>query len=209
MTTKRKPMIKETVGAAYYAFNEPLNDKDFDPEAYGVVYESPVIKSIGKSEEAETAVVRSSGIDYDTVSQTSGVDLSIEVVAFHPDDLAKARGEVVGANGMKLTGGSAKRPFVALGFPVYKRGGGQKFEWYPKCKLVENTDDIATSEESFSEQNDTLTFRAYGFNDDKNVSVVVDMESDKAPEGLTQDKFFAAPILTSAQLDTVIADLGV
>ena len=202
-------MIKESVGAAFYVFNEPLTDVDFDPTAYGEVYESPVIKSIGKSEEADTATVRSSGVDYETVSQTSGVDLSIEVVAFHPDDLAKARGEAIAANGLKLAGGKGKRPFLALGFPVYKRGGGVKYQWYPKCKLIENTDDIATSEESFSEQNDTLTFRAYAFNDEGNVSADVDMESDKAPVGLTQEKFFAQPILTSEQLDTVIADTGV
>ena len=56
-----------------------------------------------------------------------------------------------------------ERPFIALGFPNLKKGGGVKYTWYPKCQLIENTDDIATSEETFSEQNDTLTFRAYAF----------------------------------------------
>lgn len=196
--TEKRPMIKETVGAFYYAFF------DAETDLYDDTVKSPVIKTIGKTEEAETVTVRASGIDYDTISQLAGVDLAVEVVAFHPDDLAKARGEVIDATGLKFTGGGTKRPFVALGFPVFKKGGGIKYEWYPKCKLVENTDDIATSEDTFSEQNDTLTFKAYAFNDDRNVSVVVDMEATLAPEGLTEAKFFEAPILTPADLTAAI-----
>lgn len=208
--TIRKPMIKETVGAAYYSFNEPLeNSGTFDPQTYGTVYKSPVIKSIGKSEETDAVGVRSSGIEYDTVSKIVSLDIAMEVVAFHPDDLAKARGEIVNENGSVLAGGETERPFMALGFPVVKRGGVVKLEWFPKCKLIENTDDIATSEESFSEQNDTLTFKAYAFNDAGNTSFYVNTESEKAPKLLTQEKFFTAPILTSEQLDTIIADLGV
>lgn len=198
--TEKRPMIKETVGAAYYAFNEVR----FAAASYEPTIKSPVIKTIGKTEEAETTPIRASGIDYDTVSQLTGVDIAIEVVAFHPDDLAAARGEVVDASGLLMTGGTGDRPYLALGFPVIKKGGGIKYEWFPKCKLVENTDDIATSEESFSEQNDTLTFRAYAFNDNKNISVVVDMESDNAPEELTEEQFFTNPILTVADLTSAM-----
>ncbi|HHU79964.1 MAG TPA: phage tail protein, partial [Acholeplasmataceae bacterium] len=158
--TNKKPMIKETVGAAYYAFNTPDENGEYSPSTYEATVKSPVIKSIGTTENAESSVVRASGTDYATSSQTSSVELAIEVVAFHPDDLAKLRGENVDESGLISSGRPAERPFIALGFPILKKGGGVKYTWYPKCQLIENTDDIATSEETFSEQNDTLTFRA-------------------------------------------------
>ena len=203
MNTK-KPMIKETVGAAYYAFNTPDESGEFNPSTYEATVKSPVIKSIGITENSENSVVRASGSDYATSSQTSSVELAIEVVAFHPDDLAKLRGENVDNDGLISSGRPADRPFIALGFPILKKGGGVKYTWYPKCQLIENTDDIATSEETFSEQNDTLTFRAYAFNDDKDIKNYVDSEATNFPEGLTEDLFFSEVIVTKSDLDEVL-----
>ena len=199
--TNKKPMIKETVGAAYYAFNTPDENGEFNPSTYEATVKSPVIKSIGTTENAESSVVRASGTDYSTSSQTSSIELAIEVVAFHPDDLAKLRGENVDESGLISSGRPAERPFIALGFPILKKGGGVKYTWYPKCQLIENTDDIATSEETFSEQNDTLTFRAYAFNDDKDIKNYVDSEATNFPTGLTEEQFFTTPIITKADLD--------
>lgn len=199
--TNKKPMIKETVGAAYYAFNTPDGSGEYSPSTYEATVKSPVIKSIGTTENAESSVVRASGTDYSTSSQTSSVELAIEVVAFHPDDLAKLRGDNVDTDGLISSGRPSARPFIALGFPILKKGGGIKYTWYPKCQLIENTDDIATSEESFSEQNDTLTFRAYAFNDDKDIKNYVDSEATNFPTGLTEEQFFTTPIITKADLD--------
>ena len=46
---------------------------------------------------------------------------------------------------------------------VKLKNGKSRYEWFPKCKLVENSDDIATSEEKASEQTDTIKIRAYPF----------------------------------------------
>ena len=202
--TNKKPMIKETVGAAYYAFNIPDESGEYSPSTYEATVKSPVIKNIGTTENSENSVVRASGTDYSTSSQTSSVELAIEVVAFHPDDLAKLRGENVDESGLISSGRPAERPFIALGFPILKKGGGVKYTWYPKCQLIENTDDIATSEETFSEQNDTLTFRAYAFNDDKDIKNYVDSEATNFPTGLTEEQFFTTPIITKADLDEVM-----
>ena len=43
MKTK-KPLIKETVGAAYYAFNTPTEDGEFNPATYDEIVKSPIIK---------------------------------------------------------------------------------------------------------------------------------------------------------------------
>lgn len=199
--TNKKPMIKETVGAAYYAFNTPDGSGEYSPSTYEATVKSPVIKSIGTTENSESSVVRASGTDYSTSSQTSSVELAIEVVAFHPDDLAKLRGDNVDTDGLISSGRPSERPFIALGFPILKKGGGVKYTWYPKCQLIENTDDIATSEETFSEQNDTLTFRAYAFNDDKDIKNYVDSEATNFPTGLTEEQFFTTPIITKVDLD--------
>ena len=106
--------------------------------------------------------------------------------------------------GLILSGAPARRPFFAFGKVVKKVGGGVQYAWYPKCQLVENTDDIATSEESFSEQNDTITIRAYAFNDSHQKKTYVDSETENYPEGLTEEKFFTTPILTAEDLANAI-----
>ena len=149
MKTK-KPMVKETVGAQYYAFNQPTEDGEFqaDSSKYDV-------KNIGVTENMESTPIRASGKDYTTVNKTSSVDLAVETASVVPDDLAKMRNEVADLDGLITSGSSSQRPYFAYGKVVKKVGGGFRYEWYPKCQLVENTDDISTSEENFSEQNDT------------------------------------------------------
>ena len=56
-------------------------------------------------------------------------------------------------------------------------------------------------EESFEEQNDTLTIRAYAFDSTgKIIKNSVDSSSTHYPEGLTEDAFFNAPIITKEDL---------
>ena len=69
-------------------------------------------------------------------------------------------------------------------------------------KIVENSDDIATSEEKASEQTDTIKIRAYPF--DAAGNIVSKVTESTAPEGLTEEKFFAKPILTDADLTTAV-----
>lgn len=200
----KKPMIKETVGSLYTAFNTPTESGDFS-NTYEETIKSDVVKNIGTTENAENTIVRSSGVDYETVNQTSSIEMAVEVVAFDPATLARMRGDDTSDNGgLILSGAPARRPFFAFGKVVKKVGGGVQYAWYPKCQLVENTDDIATSEDSFSEQNDTITIRAYSFNDADQKKTYVDSETDSFPEGLTEEKFFTKPILTAADLASAV-----
>lgn len=202
MQTK-KPMIKETVGALYYNFNKG-KDGIFDPKSWeDETVKSPVIKKINRTETGDSTTVRASGEDYATSNQSANEEISVEVIAFGPDDLAKLRAEYL-ENELVFSGRSAIRPFIALGYPVIRQGNSKKYVWYPKCQLVENTDETSTSEESFSEQNDTLTFKAYAFNEAGDKKVYVDSEIS-FPEGLTENAFFNKPILTKADLEAAIA----
>lgn len=207
MQTKR-PMIKESVGSQYYSFNTPTETGDFDPATYEATIKTDTVKSIGTTENAESATVKASGKDYETVNQSSNVELAVEVVAFDPDDLARMRGDNVSTNGLISSGRNTKRPFFAYGKVVKKVGGGFRYDWYPKCQLVENTDDIATKEDSFSEQNDTVTIRCYAFNEAGDIRNSVDSESTKFPEGITEEKFFTKPIITEADLTAIVTPEG-
>ena len=202
----KRPMMKETVGAQYYAFNTPDEDGNVDYTTYEDTIKTEVVKQIGTTENGDTTTVRASGKDYASFNQVSSTDLEVEVVAFPQEDLARMRGENIATNGLVSSGGTKERPYFAYGKVVKLVGGGVRFDWYPKCQVIENTDDIATSEDSFSEQNDTVTIRAYAFNEKGENKNYVDSSITGFPEGLTEEKFFSKPIVTSADLDAVVAE---
>lgn len=196
----KKPPIKETVGALYYCFDTPAEDSNAYVGNYGTeVSKSEVVKSISVTENGDSTPVFASGVTYETISDKTSIDLSVEVVAFDSADLRKMRGDTVGTNGLILSGKPSARPFFAFGKVVKLRGGDVRYVWYPKCQLSENTDDISTKEESFSEQNDTVTIKALPFDADGNIEATYD-SSVKKVEGMTEDKFFAKPILKDADL---------
>lgn len=202
--TTKKPMVKETVGALYYAFNTPDSKGNFSTEYEEEVVKSEVVKNIGTTENSEAVVVRASGQDYTTVSQNESIEMAVEVVAFDPEDLAKMRGDIIGTAGLNRSGRTTTRPYFAFGKVVKKLNGKFELAWYPKCQLVENTDDIATKDQNFSEQNDTVTIKAYSYNELGDKKTYVNNEMSKFPEGLTEEKFFAKPILDDAGLAAAI-----
>ena len=202
MKTK-KPMLKETVGALYLAFNTPNDKGEFDVATYEETSKSEVVKSISTTENAESTTVRASGQDYMTLSQNSSIDQAVEVIAFDAEDVAKMRADKVGKYLVK-SGSTGERPYFAFGKVVKRTGGKVEYVWYPKCQLIENTDDISTSEESFNEQNDTLTIRAYAYNTEGDKSVRVNSEMSNFPEGLTEEKFFTKPLTTDDEIEALI-----
>lgn len=204
ITTKR-PKIKETVGALYYAFNTMTEVGEFNPKSYETTNKSDVVKTITTTDNATTTTVRASGQDYETVNQSASIENEVEIIALDPEDLAKMRGDDIHENGLILSGAPRKRPFFAFGKVVKKVGGVVEYVWYPKCQLTENTDETATSEEEFSEQTDTVTITAYAFDDKGNKSVRVNSEMTSFPEKLTEEKFFEKPILDDAGLTAATA----
>lgn len=202
----KRPMIKETVGALYYAFNTMTEKKEFNPGAYEATNKSNVVKNIGTSDNSENTTIRASGEDYETVNQMTSIDSAVEVIAIDPEDLARMKGDDISDEGGLILGGApSKRPFFAFGKVVKKLGGGVQYKWYPKCQLIENSDDISTSEEKFNEQNDTITIRAYAFDKYGNKFTYVDSETTNFPEGITEEKFFEKPILTKEDLVAAVA----
>ena len=156
------------------------------------------------TENSETSDVYASGKVYDSDTPTSSIDIEVEVIAFPDDTISRMRGDTVGTSGLILSGGNSERPVFGYGKVVLLKDGKCRYEWYPKCKLTENSDDIATSEEKASEQTDTLKIRAYPF--DAAGNIVCKVTESTAPAGLTEEKFFAKPILTEADLTAAVGE---
>nr|DAY95866.1 MAG TPA: major tail protein [Caudoviricetes sp.] len=197
----RKPPMKETVGAQYICFAQDSEDGSFSGNYETDVEKTEVVKSVKVTENTETSDTYASGKVYDSDSETSSHEVEVEVVAFPDDTLAKMRGDSVDTAGLVLSGGNRIRPYFAYGKVVKLRKGGFRYDWYPKCRLTENSDDIATSEEKASDQTDTIKIKAYPFNNDGDI--VARVGSGSAPEGLTEEKFFSKPILTKEDLAAV------
>lgn len=195
--TKRPPM-KETVGAQYICFAKETEEGEFDGTYETDVEKTEVVKTVKVTVNADTGDSYASGKVYDSDTPTKSVDIETEVIAFPEDTLAKMKGDSVDAGGLILSGSNSQRPFFAYGKVVKLRHGGYRYEWYPKCKLTENSDDISTSEDKTSEQTDTIKIKAYPFDDAGNI--VAKITESSAPEGMTEDKFFAKPILTKEDL---------
>ena len=155
-----------------------------------------------RGEKIYASDVYASGKIYDSDSPMSSIDIEVSVIAFPDDTISKMRGETKGTGGLILAGGKSERPIFAYGKVVKLKNGKSRYEWFPKCKLVENSDDIATSEEKASEQTDTIKIRAYPFDAEGNI--VSKVTESTAPAGLTEEKFFAKPILTDADLTTAV-----
>ena len=190
--------MKETVGAQYNCFAKETEEGEFDGTYETDVEKTEVVKTVKVTVNADTGDSYASGKVYDSDTPTKSIDIETEVIAFPEDTLAKMKEDSVDAGGLILSGSNSQRPFFAYGKVVKLRHGGYRYEWYPKCKLTENSDDISTSEDKTSEQTDTIKIKAYPFDDAGNI--VAKITESSAPEGMTEDKFFAKPILTKEDL---------
>lgn len=159
----KKPAMKQTVGAQYMCFADATEGKEYDGTYEADVEKTEVVKSVKVTENSETSDAYASGKIYDSDSPMYSIDIEVSVIAFPDDTISKMRGETKGTGGLILAGGKSERPIFAYGKVVKLKNGKSRYEWFPKCKLVENSDDIATSEEKASEQTDTIKIRAYPF----------------------------------------------
>lgn len=200
----KKPPYKETVGAQYFCFNKPVvGSNDWTGTFEEDVEKTETVSSVTVKENVDTTPIYSSGIVYDSVNQASTVEITDEVIAFVPQTLCRMRGDLMDTAGLILSGGNRDREYFAYGKVVRKSGGAVRYDWYPKCKLSENTDDIKTSEDTFKAQNDKLTIVAYPFNSAGDIKSSVETGVN-FPAKLTEDAFFSKPILTATDLAEVI-----
>lgn len=198
--TEKKPSTKLTVGAQYICFN--TGTPDWDSASFETaVTKLPTVVDIDVADNADSYESYASGDVYESDTIILYKDIAVTQLVFPEDVLARMRGDTVD-EGVILSGGIKTRPFFAYGVPVIKKDGTMNLRWFPKCKLVENTDKTATSTESHSDQTDSLTIRAYGFDDDQNQDVGC-LTSVDENEDVTEALFFAAPLLTIAAVKAI------
>ena len=189
---EKKPSTKYTVGAQYICFNE---NKDWDPEAFeGEVLKLPTVVDIDVADNSSSYASYASGAVYESDTIVAYKEISVTQLAFDEATIAKMKGDTIDS-GIIMSGGIKTRPYFAYGVPIIKKDRSMDMRWYPKCQLVDNSDATATSTDSHSDQTDSLTIRAYGFDDDQNQEVKV-LTAERANADITEELFFAAPIMT-------------
>ena len=201
----KRPPRKETVGAQYICFDVMSEEGEWTETFETDVERTAVVKSVSVSDNTESTDVFASGEVYDTDESQAAASIEVEVVAFPAETLAKMRAATVDDGGLVLDGAPNVRPYFAYGKVVKLKNGKERWEWFPKCRLSENSDETATSEQSPSEQNDTITISAYSFDLKGNKKAYVDSTMGNFPDGLTEEKFFAKPILTKEDLAAAVS----
>lgn len=203
--TEKRPAIKETVGAQYICFNTADANGEYTENYEANVEKTKVVKSVKVTENTDAADMYASGEVYDSDSAVNTIDIEVEVIAFPDDTLARMRGDNVDKGGLIRSGGSPEKPFFAYGKVVKLKGGKARYDWYPKCRLTENTEQADTKEDKFTEQTDTIKIKAYPYNSEGHIVAKISSEAN-APSGITEDKFFSKPILAPADLVEIATD---
>lgn len=197
----KKPPYKQSVGAQYICFSTQGDDpseftKTYTPE----VEKTEVVKTVSITEISESTPIYGSGKIYDTDENVSGVEIAVETIAFDATTRAKMRGDTVTEKGFVKKGAVKNgKPFFAYGKVVKMSSNQDVYEWYPKCKLISNTDETKTKEASFSEQNDTYTISAMPYDDDGDICFTYD-PSVKSIVGMNEELFFTKPLLDDSDI---------
>lgn len=192
--TTKKPSYKQTVGAQYVCFDKMDENKDWAGDWEADVIRTDTVKNIDVNDNSSSTTIYASGNPYGQEDDIASKDITVEVIAFSDQTLAKMKGDTITNSGAIISNRNGIKPYFAYGKVVKLSHGKRRYEWFGKCQLVSNTDKTSTSTESFSEQTDTITIRAYPLNDGTyGVSTSADVE---LPATVTEDTFFAAPLIT-------------
>lgn len=194
--TEKKPSVKLTVGAQYICFNTMDANNDWTDAFETEVIKLPTVTQVQITDNSDSYDSYASGAIYDSDTEIQSKDIQETNLAFSDTLLAKLRGDVVDGGVIVEGKLGTVRPYFAYGIVVQKKNSELDLRWYPKCKLVENSDSTATSEESHSDQTDDITIRAYRMADDKGIAVRVNT-GEEGYDTVTEEAFFAAPLTTA------------
>lgn len=194
--TEKKPSVKLTVGAQYICLNTMDANNDWTDAFETEVIKLPTVTQVQITDNSDSYDSYASGAIYDSDTEIQSKDIQETNLAFSDTLLAKLRGDVVDGGVIVEGKLGTVRPYFAYGIVVQKKNGELDLRWYPKCKLVENSDSTATSEESHSDQTDDITIRAYRMADDKGIAVRVNT-GEEGYDTVTEEAFFAVPLTTA------------
>ena len=140
--TEKRPSTKYTVGAQYICFNE---DPEWDASEFETdVIKLPTVVDVTAADNSDSYQSYASGEVYESDTIVTHKELSVTQLAFDEKTIARMKGDTVD-EGIIMSGGVKTRPYFAYGVPIIKKDGTRDMRWYPKCKLVDNSDSTATS----------------------------------------------------------------
>lgn len=185
---KNKPMRNVGVGNLYYSFAKNIDDLTYEE----IIHKSSAVKTIGTTEDSSSEKIYGSNAVYDTDTSTSGIELAIALIAFHPAHRARMKGHKV-ENGFIIKNVNDEGEYFALGVVYPKKSGHYTFDWYPKCKLSEATNQAQTKDENgINSQDKELTIQAMEFNDAGDYCIEYDTELlEEGNTALTEEEFFS------------------
>ena len=193
--TEKRPPVKLTVGAQYICFNTMDENNAWTNNFETEVVKLPTVTQVQITDNADSYDSYASGAIYDSDTDVPTKDIAVTNLAFSDLLLSKMKGDLVDEGVVVEGRGGVTRPYFAYGIPVLKKNGEKDLRWYPKCKLVENSDTTQTSTDSHSDQTDDLTIRAYRMNDEDGITVKINT-AEEGYTGVTEEAFFAAPLCT-------------
>ena len=201
--TKVHPSTKHTVGSQYICMDTMDANNEWTSSFSSDVTELPTVVDVEFKDNSDAYDSYASGAVYESDAPVTSQEISETNIAFPAMLLAELRGETTDSDGVVLGGGYGVRPYFAYGCEIINKDGSKELRWYPKCKLTENSDKTATSEDSHKEQNDTVTIKAYGFDTDGHTYIKA-LTGESGMSTLTNAAFFAAPLLTIAAVKALI-----
>lgn len=185
---KEKPFRNVGVGNLYLCFAKDIDNLDYEE----IIYKLPTLKSIGTTENSNAEEAWASNAVYDVDTSTSGIELSVSVIAFSPLHRARMKGHKV-KKGFIVKNTNDEGEYFAFGVVYPKKSGHYTYEWYPKCKLSEATKDAQTKDkDGINSQDKSLTINAAIFNDAGDYGVEYDTELlEDRDVALTEEQFFS------------------
>lgn len=190
-----KPYRRVGVGAQYVCFHgEP--EEDGTPTFEATVDKLKTVSTIETTEERSAQKVFASNEEYDTDVSSEPPTIAVDNVAFPPLDLARMRGNSV-SGGYITHSTFDEGEHFAYGVVFPKKSGKFTFVWYPKCKMVSNSDSAQTKDSSSpNSQARKIEIQTFTFNENGNYKIEYDYELLAAGvPPVTEAEFFATPLL--------------
>ena len=198
-----KPPVKLTVGSQYICLDTMDPDNQWTATFAAEVTKFPTVTTVAVTDNTDSHDSYASGAIYDSDTEVQTKDIAVTRLAFDDFILAKLKGATV-SGGIIVEGkGTEVRPYFAYGIVIHRKGGILDMRWYPKCKVIENSDTTNTKGENYSDQTDTITIRAYRMSDADGIDVRINTSAEGF-SGVTEDAFFAAPICTEAAAQALV-----
>lgn len=192
---EKKPSVKLTVGAQYICFNTMDANNGWTNAFETEVVKLPTVTQVQVTDNADSYDSYASGAIYDSDTDVPTKDIAVTNLAFPDLLLARMKGDTVDEGVVVEGKGGIARPYFAYGIVVLKKNGEKDLRWYPKCKLVENSDSTQTSTDSHSDQTDDVTIRAYRMSDENGIAIRLNT-AEEGYTAVTEEAFFAAPLCT-------------